>query len=166
MYHSTTGGCFAWKMRIPVQWVPPTNSWVASPQCIDQMMRSVPCRWKHHVWHWRWPVGWHPSIFQNIYSARIPGGTVLKRIKHGWQSANAVDNADGVGEECFAYVVLVPSRSQHWLLNRTDLANGIVQKLQGLDPIMQAAVRNVVARRQKRTFAAVTGLCSYLDHCT
>ena len=120
MYHSTTGGCFAWNkagfiaisaMRISVQWVPPTNSWVAAPQCIDQMMRSVPCRWKHHVWHWRWPVGWHPSIFQNIYSARIPGGTVLKRIKHGWQSANTVDNADGVGEECFAYVVFLRDRN-------------------------------------------------------
>ena len=97
---------------------------------------------------------------RNVYSARIPGGTVLKGIKHGWQSANTVDNADGVGEECFAYVVLVPSRSQHWLLNRTDLANGIVQKLQGLDPIMQAAVRNGVPA-DLRTFAAVTGLRSY-----
>lgn len=92
-----------------------------------------------------------------VFNARIPGGTVLKRIKHAWQSANTVDNADGVGEEYYAYVVLAPSNSQHWLLNRTDLANGMVQKLQGLDPIMQAAVRNGVPS-DLRTFATVTGL--------
>ena len=96
-----------------------------------------------------------------VFNARIPGGTVLKRIKHAWQSANTVDNADGVGEEYFAYVVLAPSNSQHWLLNRTDLANGMVQKLQGLDPIMQAAVRNGVPS-DLRTFATATGLRSYL----
>ena len=66
--------------------------------------------------------GWFHSGPQNIYSARIPGGTVLKRIKHGWQSANTVDNADGVGEECFAYVVYLRDRNsgcwivQTWLM--------------------------------------------------
>lgn len=113
------------------------------------MMRSV----QHHVWHWRWPVGWHPWIFQRRISVWRSHGTVFQ-CEDSRRDGSQRDQARmAVGQHC--------GQCRWGWRGVLRLANGIVQKLQGLDPMMQAAVRNGVPA-DLRTFAAVTGLRSYL----